>query len=320
MLVRWIRLTMPVLLLAGCSSQPVYAPVGTRDHVQQSAPAETTAAKSAPAGTTAAVSMPARTYKAPAGRRPVARSSSGYHVVQRGETLYSIAWKYGLSFRELAAMNRIHSPYTIYAGQRLRTTSYNRQSASAGTDSRPAPARTAVTPAPAPGSVATAKPAPAPQPAANAQTAPDTTSSTAASPETQAVVTEDKPLPDAVDKWVWPTKGQLLHGYQPDNTGKKGIDIGGRSGQTVMAAADGKVVYAGSGLVGYGRLIIIKHTDSLLSAYGHNSELLVKEGQHVRAGQTIARMGNSGTDRTQLYFEIRKDGKPVNPLRYLPEA
>jgi lipoprotein NlpD len=308
MLVRWIRLTMPVLLLAGCSSQPVYAPVGTRDHVQQSAPAETTAAKSAPAGTTAAVSMPARTYKAPAGRRPVARSSSGYHVVQRGETLYSIAWKYGLSFRELAAMNRIHSPYTIYAGQRLRTTSYNRQSASAGTDSRPAPARTAVSPAPAP------------QPAANAQTAPDTTSSTAASPETQAVVTEDKPLPDAVDKWVWPTKGQLLHGYQPDNTGKKGIDIGGRSGQTVMAAADGKVVYAGSGLVGYGRLIIIKHTDSLLSAYGHNSELLVKEGQHVRAGQTIARMGNSGTDRTQLYFEIRKDGKPVNPLRYLPEA
>ena len=88
----------------------------------------------------------------------------------------------------------------------------------------------------------------------------------------------------------------------------------------MVAAADGKVVYSGSGLVGYGRLIIIKHNDSLLSAYGHNSELLVKEGEYVTSGQIIARMGSSGTDRTHLYFEVRKDGKPVNPLRYLPKG
>ena len=305
MSVRWICLSMLVLLVAGCSSQPVYAPVGARDSAQKPPAAKTTAARSAPA----------RTHKAPAGR-PVARSSSGYHVVRRGETLYSIAWKYGLSYRELAAMNHIRSPYTIYAGQRLRTSSYNRRTSGAGR----AQPRTAARPAPAPGTVAAKKPAPAPEPAASAKPVSATKSSTAKGPATQVVAISDKPLPGAVQQWVWPTKGKLLNGYLPDNPGKKGIDIGGRSGQTVMAAADGKVVYAGSGLVGYGRLIIIKHTDSLLSAYGHNSELLVREGQHVKAGQTIARMGNSGTDRTQLYFEIRKDGKPVNPLRYLPKA
>ena len=308
--VRWIYLSMLLLLLAGCSSQPVYAPVGARDSAQQSTAQKTTTAKSAPA----------RTYKAPTGR-PVARNSSGYHVVQRGETLYSIAWKYGLGYRELAAMNHIRSPYTIFTGQRLRTTSYQRRSVTTGTGrQQTGSARTSFRTASAPAPVATVKPAPAPKPAATGQPAPTTTSSTVASPEPQAVAIADTPLPAAVQHWVWPTKGQLLQGYQPDNPGKKGIDIGGKSGQTVMAAADGKVVYAGSGLVGYGRLIIIKHTDSLLSAYGHNSELLVAEGEHVKAGQTIARMGNSGTDRTQLYFEIRKDGKPVNPLRYLPKA
>lgn len=308
MAARWIYLSMLVLLVAACSSQPVYAPVGTRDNSQKPAQAKTTAAKS----------TPARTYKAPAGR-PVTRSSSGYHVVQRGDTLYSIAWKYGLAYRELAAMNHIRSPYTIYSGQRLRVSSYQpRPAASGSVRQQPAPARTAVKPAPAP--VATVKPVAAPKPAVNRKPAPATTSSTIESPSPQAVVIADKPLPDVVQQWVWPTRGNVLQDYQPDNPGKKGIDIGGKSGQTVMAAADGKVVYAGSGLVGYGRLIIIKHTDSLLSAYGHNSELLVKEGQHVKAGQTIARMGNSGTDRTQLYFEIRKDGKPVNPRRYLPKA
>jgi lipoprotein NlpD len=306
MSIRWIFLSTLVLLVAACSSQPVYAPVGTRDNEQKTAPAKTAAAKRAAT----------RTYKAPAGR-PVARSSSGYHVVRRGETLYSIAWKYGLSFRELAAMNHIRSPYTIYAGQRLRTSAYSRRTVTAGKD-RQQPARTAVKPASVP--AATAKPASAAEPAASAQPVSATTSSTVKSRATQPVAISDKPLPGDVRQWVWPTKGKLLNAYLPDNAGKKGIDIGGSSGQTVMAAADGKVVYAGSGLVGYGRLIIIKHTDSLLSAYGHNSELLVKEGQHVKAGQTIARMGNSGTDRTQLYFEIRKDGKPVDPLHYLPKA
>jgi lipoprotein NlpD len=110
----------------------------------------------------------------------------------------------------------------------------------------------------------------------------------------------------------------VLRGYQEEGEGRKGIDIAGESGQPVVAAANGRVVYVGSGLVGYGRLIIVKHNESLLSAYGHNSKLLVAEGDHVAAGQTIANMGSSGTNRTMLYFEIRKDGKPVNPMQYLP--
>ncbi|MGD2137964.1 MAG: peptidoglycan DD-metalloendopeptidase family protein [Gammaproteobacteria bacterium] len=110
-----------------------------------------------------------------------------------------------------------------------------------------------------------------------------------------------------------------MSGFNARAPGKKGIHIGGHSEQPVKAAASGKVVYVGSGLVGYGRLIIIKHNDSLLSAYGHNSKLLVVEGDHVEIGQTIATMGSSGADRTALYFEVRKDGKPVNPLNYLPK-
>jgi lipoprotein NlpD len=110
----------------------------------------------------------------------------------------------------------------------------------------------------------------------------------------------------------------VLRGFRKNTTGKKGIDIGGHPDQPVKAAAAGKVVYVGSGLVGYGRLIIVKHNESLLSAYGHNSKLLVAEGDHVTAGQMIAKMGSSGSNRTALYFEIRKDGKPVNPMQYLP--
>jgi lipoprotein NlpD len=118
--------------------------------------------------------------------------------------------------------------------------------------------------------------------------------------------------------WQWPTRGRLLRGYKPDEPGKKGIYIGGHSKQPVKAAASGQVVYVGSGLVGYGRLIIIRHNEKYLSTYGHNSELLVGEGDYVKSGDVIAKMGSSGTDRTGLYFEIRKDGKPVDPLAYLP--
>jgi lipoprotein NlpD len=119
-------------------------------------------------------------------------------------------------------------------------------------------------------------------------------------------------------QWVWPTRGRILSKFQPDASGKRGIEIGGHADQPVNAAANGSVVYAGSGLVGYGRLIIVKHNENLLSAYGYNSALLVAEGESVTAGQMIAKMGSSGTSRTELYFEIRKDGKPVDPLKYLP--
>jgi lipoprotein NlpD len=118
--------------------------------------------------------------------------------------------------------------------------------------------------------------------------------------------------------WRWPTDGAILDRYQASDPGRQGIDLGGRSGQPVYAAADGVVVYSGNGLIGYGELIIIKHSDSYLSAYGHNRVRLVKEGERVRAGQEIAEMGSSGAPRVELHFEIRRDGKPVDPLDYLP--
>ncbi|MEN8106466.1 MAG: peptidoglycan DD-metalloendopeptidase family protein [Pseudomonadota bacterium] len=327
---RLLCVPLLVLLLAGCSSQPVYAPVGSRDSNQKhttAKPADRTSSETATVQTypvrkqqpvpraqqpvsraqqpVSRAQQPVSRAQQPVSRaqqpvprahQPVPRTTPGYHIVRRGETLYSIAWQHGLGFRELAAMNHIHSPYTIYTGQRLRAR----------------PVSSSLAPQPVAKSV--------PKPAATAKPAPVPTSANKAVPSIQPVATANKQLPGNVRRWVWPTKGQLLKGFHPGSEGQKGIDIGGKTGQSVIAAADGKVVYAGSGLVGYGRLIIIKHTESLLSAYGHNSELLVAEGQHVKAGQNIARMGNSGTDRTQLYFEIRKDGKPVNPLRYLPKS
>jgi lipoprotein NlpD len=119
--------------------------------------------------------------------------------------------------------------------------------------------------------------------------------------------------------WGWPAKGKLLSRFDPKLVGRKGISIVGKSGDPVRAGAAGKVVYAGSGLSGYGRLIIIKHNQKFLSAYAHNRKLIAKEGEWVNSKQVIAQMGNSGTNQTQLYFEIRKDGAPVNPLRYLPK-
>jgi lipoprotein NlpD len=217
-------------------------------------------------------------------------------VVRRGDTLYSIAWQHGLKVDELARLNRLRTPYTIYPGQRLQVRP--------GAGPKTAPLARAAPPRPVP------VPKPVPAPATPGASGPATAPAPAV-----AHVPADR-LYDG--RWEWPTRGKLLRGYRENSNGKKGIDISGHHGQPVKAAAGGKVVYVGSGLVGYGRLIIIKHNESLLSAYGHNSKLLVAEGDHVRAGQLIAKMGSSGTSRTALYFEIRKDGKPVDPVQYLP--
>jgi lipoprotein NlpD len=222
--------------------------------------------------------------------------------VRRGDTLYSIAWQHGLTYRQLADINGIRSPYTIYSGQRLRVKPLAPQRAIAPVQSKPrtAPAAHQPKPVAVPTAVSSA-PTPAPEPAARPSAS-----------ATGSVAAYD-------GNWVWPTRGRLLRGFQQDSSGRKGIDIGGHNNQPVNAAANGKVVYAGSGLVGYGRLIIVKHNENLLSAYGHNNKLLVAEGEYVKAGQMIATMGSSGTNRTGLYFEIRKNGKPVNPLHYLPK-
>ena len=299
---RAVLIILIVTVLTACASS-TQAPVSSRDR----APVTKTTV-SQPGG--AVVTRPA----APA-YRPATHPGTNQYTVRRGDTLYSVAWQHGLTVGELAKQNRIHPPYTIYPGQSLRVSPPTRAVAPVRIQPLPGnqPRKTAsVAPAAKPAAQVVQKPSkkPAPVPA-----------TPAAKPAPAAPVPARATSPVAAlydGKWVWPTRGRVLRGFQPKSNGKKGIDIGGHHAQPVKAAAGGKVVYAGSGLVGYGRLIIVKHNENLLSAYGHNSKLLVAEGDQVKAGDMIAKMGNSGTDRTALYFEIRKDGKPVNPMQYLP--
>jgi lipoprotein NlpD len=271
---RYIAIAVCLLLLAACGGQSVKAPIDSRNNK-----ASTTTSRAA--------------------RTPVKTSGASFYVVARGDTLYSIAWQHGLGYRELASINGIGPPYTIYSGQRLRV--------------RPAAGTSGARTVPLPQSkvVASSRPvtAPAPKPVPKPAARPVSSPT----PKPQATVG-----PAFNGTWVWPTRGRVLSKFQSNSTGKRGIEIGGHADQPVKAAANGTVVYAGSGLVGYGRLIIVKHNENLLSAYGHNSTLLVAEGEHVTAGKMIAKMGSSGTSRNELYFEIRKDGKPVDPLKYLP--
>jgi lipoprotein NlpD len=206
-------------------------------------------------------------------------------VVRRGDTVYRIATSHGISALDLAMWNDIRPPYTIYPGQQLRLYPFERgvhPSAVASNPSRPRPPGTVTAP---PVSV----------------------------PVQPVVVPGASPFP-----WTWPADGALLSHYVAGEPTSQGIDIAGASGQPVRAAADGVVVYSGSGLVGYGELVIVKHNDAWLSAYGHNRARLVNEGQLVKAGQQIAEMGHSGAARDMLHFEIRFNGKPVDPLLYLP--
>lgn len=275
--------------------------------------------------------------RAPVGervKRPL--PASGFHTVTRGETLFSIAWAYELDAASLAEWNHIRSPYTIYPRQRLRVV--------APPAPAPRPAAPVVAPRARTEPVApvyeirpsrpktTAASTPAPPPLDSVQVRPSRPKTTAPIPAVAAPAStaraaqpEAKPVPKVVheflDKldWGWPANGRLLRSYDPKSPGKKGISIAGNTGDDVRAAASGKVVYAGSGLSGYGRLIIIKHNQQYLSAYAHNKELLAREGDWVNAGQLIAHMGSSGTSRTQLYFEIRKNQTSVDPLSILPK-
>lgn len=234
--------------------------------------------------------------RAPIGERShaVPQQTAGAYVVRRGETLFSIAWQRGLDYRSVAAWNGIPPPYTIYPGQRLRL--------------NPPPVAGKTPPAQPRAPVATRRAAPPPS----------RTTAPRAQPPVKSAPAPHPPAAVGPLRWQWPVQGRILRSFDANVSGKKGISIGGSDGDRIRAAADGQVVYAGSGLVGYGRLIIVKHNDNYLSAYGHNRNLLVKEGDVVRAGQVIAEMGSSGTNRTQLHFEIRQNGKSVDPLRYLP--
>lgn len=297
-------------LLAACAQNPP-APVEDLSHVvgapHQATP-QPTAATAAPAA------VPADSYR-----------------VQRGDTLYSIAFRKQIDWRQLAAWNGIIAPYTIHPGSELRLTpppSYRPVAPEAAVATAPvfqpvedAPVKSvAATPAPTePGaSVPPVAPVVAPTPPEpTAATVPPVVAVTEAAAATTPVSTGATRRVDAI-AWSWPADGSLLDGFRADDPTRQGIDVGGRAGAPVRAAADGVVVYSGNGLVGYGELVIVKHSDVYLSAYGHNRKRFVNEGERVRAGQQIAEMGSSGSSRTGLHFEIRKQGKPVDPMAFLP--
>ena len=229
--------------------------------------------------------------------------TTGLYVVRPKDTLFSIAFRYGWDYKALAARNNIPTPYTIHPGQTIRF--------DGRTGSTPTPVESATDSTPSSSLKTTVI----------RRQANGTTTSTAVVAPSVATKPAPAPMPPAGPAptgWGWPSNGILIGKFSSNGSLNKGIDIAGDLGQPVLAASDGTVVYAGSGLRGYGELVIIKHSDTYVSAYGHNRRLLVREGQQVKVGQTIAEMGSTGTDRVKLHFEIRRQGKPVDPLQFLP--
>jgi lipoprotein NlpD len=237
----------------------------------------------------------------------------GYYTVRPGDTLIRIALDAGQNWRDIARWNNIDNPNVIEVGQVLRVIPPV-ASASAVATAPTAPA-TPATPASPPASRVAAAPG-----AAASVAVPAASAASASIVATVPPVGAPPAAPAGEDDlgWSWPTAsaGSVLAGF--DEQRNKGLDIAGKAGDAVLAAADGRVVYAGAGLRGYGNLIILKHNNTYLSAYAHNQALLVKEDQTVRKGQKIAEMGSSDADRVKLHFEIRRQGKPVDPARYLP--
>ena len=329
-----------LLIVAGCATrQP--APVEDRAARAPSKPATTTPAPPAPP-TTAEIEARPQTY-----------------TVKRGDTLHQIALDNGLDYRELAAWNNLENPNVIRVGQVLRLAPPGENAAAPATAATgvvttplraPPPVVAETKPAPAaplppaaavrPGDNVKSSPKALKEPysehamrevaaasAAASTAAPATAQSESAAvppPRPEAKAESAPPLAadngddDRLD-WMWPAKGKLIGAFS-ETANLKGIDIAGTAGESIVASAPGKVVYAGTGLRSYGKLIIIKHNGIYLSAYAHNREILVKEGQQVSRGQKIAEMGNTDTDQVKLHFEIRRLGKPMDPVRYLPPA
>jgi len=227
-----------------------------------------------------------------------------WYKVRKGDTLYSIAWVHSVHYKTLAYWNGIKPPYRLHPGQILRlkprpkakkhTTAKAKQSASASKAKKAAKPR-------------------ARAPAVNKKRYKKQSAKKSTSKKSSKTATSGKL------RWGWPAQGKISYRFSNKAGGKKGIGIAGRRGQKVRAAAAGKVVYSGEGLLRYGKMIIVKHNNRYLSAYAHNQKLLVREGTWVKAGQQIAQMGSTGRSNTLVHFEIRRDGKPVNPIRYLPK-
>ncbi len=306
----WLCVVLALVLLAGCRASGNHrAPVEDRSSSGgYHAPIEDrsdAARKSTSASTASKV--------------PVQHEQERHiktYVIRKGDTLYSIAFEHGLDYREVADLNNIKNPGAIQIGQQIQLA----EAESVSADS--ALAHTAVVP------VIKIQPRVAKLPYSEqavaqiekvqqetGQVAPIIATSVATKPASYSPQEKDTGADDAV-QWGMPAKGKLISGYS-ENANRKGVDIAGNKGQAVLASAAGKVVYSGSGLRGYGKLVIIKHNKTFLSAYAHNDKILVKEGQSVNKGQKIAEMGNTDAEQVKLHFEIRKFGKPVDPAKYL---
>ena len=254
---------------------------------------------------------------------PIADTRPDTHIVRKGDSVYAIAWQHDLDYRTLADWNRLTHPFVIYPGQVLEL----RGRSVANADS---------------GAGATVSTAALPEKtkvdhrkieetggdgdsSSNSSHVSGSGAKSSSRSSSDAGTPDDKGnavQPDEFDggapvrTWHWPTTGEVVGGF--GKSGDKGIHLSGTFEQPVVAAADGRVVYSGTGLVGYGRLIVLKHNKHFFSAYAHNSRVLVEEGEIVKGGQRIALMGSSGSDRVKLHFEIRRDGRPVDPLSLLP--
>jgi len=339
---RTVAIAAVALALAACAARQA-VPVEDRLATMPPPPPPAAAPLTSPPAAAAETDARAQTY-----------------TVKRGDTLAQIALDNGLDYRDLAAWNNLENPHLIRVGQALRLTPPGTAAGATAAGVAPAttaPLRppSAAEPRPA-GAPAVAAAAPAARADGTVKSSPKalrepyseqavrevTLASSTPAPARAAVSSTvpgdavalavpsgpraepPKPaLPDTGDEdridWAWPAKGKVVGGFS-ESANLKGIDISGNAGQSVLASAPGRVVYAGSGLRGYGKLIIIKHNKTYLSAYAHNRELLVKEGDQVSRGQKIAEMGNTDSDQVKLHFEIRRLGKPMDPARYLPPA
>nr|WP_298601142.1 peptidoglycan DD-metalloendopeptidase family protein [uncultured Zoogloea sp.] len=283
-----------------------------------------------------AVTAPAETAAPPRVARP------GHYIVKPGDTLIRIALDHGQNYRDIAAWNGLENPNLIEVGQELRVVrpeaqAASRPVASSAAETRPVVPAAAVPAVPADGvrrepkggklpyseqawaqaqkpdaplAVAKVEPKPEPRPEVKPEAKPESKPEAKPEPKQEPAGNGDK-----ID-WAWPASGKVIAAF--NETSSKGVDLAGKPGDPVLAAAGGRVVYAGTGLRGYGKLVIVKHDNSFLSAYAHNQSLLVKEGQAVSKGQKIAELGDTDSDRPKLHFEIRRQGKPVDPSKYLP--
>ena len=295
---------LSVCLLAACTSRP-RGPIPVEDRVAgqstsrpvqrvQPQAASDSAKASAPVATSSPVSMgPAMTGSENAGK-------PGFYSVRPGDTLTKIALDHGQAWRDIAKWNGLDNPNVIEVDQVLRVAPPLMEAA-ANRQTKPVMAQNQVPPSSATN---------------NTPTPTATSASTSNTPNATPSASSPANVSDDGMAFAWPHPGPVLAGF--DEAKNKGLDFAGKAGDPVLAAGDGKVVYAGSGLRGYGNLVILKHNNTYLTAYAHNQTLLVKEDQSVTKGQRIADMGSSDSDRVKLHFEIRKQGKPVDPAKLLP--